>query len=98
MVKKGPAQDLVRAPGDDLFRESPLQALHARRTIRTFAPGEVAREALEEAVRAACTAPAPHHTRPWRYSPLLTSEPARRRLRAAMGRRVAGRSAIATAP
>ena len=79
----GTAQDLVRAPGDDLFRESPLQALHARRTIRTFAPGEVAREALEEAVRAACTAPAPHHTRPWRFT-ALTSEPARRRLRAAM--------------
>ena len=78
-----PARDLVRPPEEDLFRESPLQALHARRTIRTFGPGEVPREALEEAVRAACTAPAPHHTRPWRFS-VLTSGAARGALLAAL--------------
>jgi coenzyme F420-0:L-glutamate ligase/coenzyme F420-1:gamma-L-glutamate ligase len=82
-VREGAASDLVRAAKDDLFRESPLQALHARRTIRSFASGEVPREALEEAIRAACTAPAPHHTRPWRFS-VLTSEAAKRRLLAAM--------------
>ena len=82
-VLDGTAADLVRAPADDLFRESPLQALHARRTIRSFAPGDVPREALEEAIRAACTAPAPHHTRPWRFS-VLTSDAAKRRLRRAM--------------
>lgn len=81
----GPATDLVRAPDEDLFRTSPLQALHARRTIRTFAPGEVPREALEEAVMAACTAPAPHHTRPWRFT-VLTSPAARSVLIAAMAR------------
>lgn len=79
----GPATDLVRAPGEDLFHTSPLQALHARRTIRSFGPGEVPREALEEAVLAACTAPAPHHTRPWRFS-VLTSPAARSTLLAAM--------------
>ncbi len=68
----GPAADLVRAPEEDLFRTSPLQALHARRTIRSFAPGEVPREALEEAIAAACTAPAPHHTRPWHFTVLGT--------------------------
>ncbi|HEY7400787.1 MAG TPA: coenzyme F420-0:L-glutamate ligase [Actinomycetota bacterium] len=78
-----PARDLVRPPEDDLFRESPLQALHARRTIRSFAAGAVAREALEEAVAASCTAPAPHHTRPWRFS-VLTAEPARRALLTAL--------------
>src|SRR5437899_853397 len=51
----GRGADLVRRAQDDLFRESPLQALHARRTIRSFAPGPVPREALEEAIRAPCT-------------------------------------------
>lgn len=79
----GTATDLVRAPSDDLFRESPLQALHARRTIRSFGPGTVPRPALEAAVAAACTAPAPHHTRPWRFV-VLESAPARRGLLAAI--------------
>jgi coenzyme F420-0:L-glutamate ligase/coenzyme F420-1:gamma-L-glutamate ligase len=79
----GAAADLVRPPQEDLFRESPGQALHARRTIRSFGPGSVPTEALEEAVLAACTAPAPHHTRPWRFS-VLTSPAARRALLAGM--------------
>src|SRR5207245_7131 len=68
-----------------LFRESPLQSIHGRRSIRTFGEGTVPREALEEAVRAACTAPAPHHTRPWLFA-VLESDAARRRLLAAMAR------------
>ncbi len=79
----GRGLDLVRQPADDLFRESPMQALHARRTIRSFGPGPVERAPIEEAVRAACTAPAPHHTRPWRFT-VLTSEVAKRTLLAAM--------------
>ena len=75
----GVAADLVRAPADDLFRESPLQSLHARRTIRSFGPGDVPREVVAEAVAAACTAPAPHHTRPWRFL-ALDSAPAKRAL------------------
>jgi coenzyme F420-0:L-glutamate ligase/coenzyme F420-1:gamma-L-glutamate ligase len=82
-ARDGVATDLVRAPDEDLFRASPLQALHARRTIRSFAPGAVPREALEEAVMAACTAPAPHHTRPWRFT-VLANPPARSELLAAM--------------
>ena len=73
----GSGRDLVRAAADDLFRESPLQALHARRTIRAFGSGDVPRRALEEAIRAACAAPAPHHTRPWSFV-VLASQPARR--------------------
>ena len=79
----GVAADLVRAPADDLFRESPLQSLHARRTIRSFGPGDVPREVVAEAVAAACTAPAPHHTRPWRFV-ALDSAPAKRALLAAI--------------
>ena len=66
----GSAGEIVRLPGEDLFRSSPLQALHDRRTIRAFGPGEVSREAIEAAIEAACTAPAPHHTRPWHFTVL----------------------------
>jgi coenzyme F420-0:L-glutamate ligase/coenzyme F420-1:gamma-L-glutamate ligase len=78
-----PASALVRPWGEDLFRESPLQAISARRSIRSFGEGEVPREWLAEAVLAACTAPAPHHTRPWLFVALGRGA-ARRRLLAAM--------------
>jgi coenzyme F420-0:L-glutamate ligase/coenzyme F420-1:gamma-L-glutamate ligase len=80
---ESPASTLVRPPGDDLFRESALVAIGARRTIRSFGPGDVPREAVEEAIRAACTAPAPHHTRPWMFT-ALESPAARRGLLAAI--------------
>ncbi len=79
----GRGADLVRAAADDLFRASPMQALHARRTIRSFGAGTVAREAVAEAVAAACTAPAPHHTRPWMFV-ALDGSPAKRALLAAI--------------
>jgi coenzyme F420-0:L-glutamate ligase/coenzyme F420-1:gamma-L-glutamate ligase len=75
----GRARDLVRPAAQDLFRESPLEAISARRTIRTFGPGTVPRDAIATAIAAACTAPAPHHTRPWHFV-ALDSEPAKRAL------------------
>jgi dehydro coenzyme F420 reductase / coenzyme F420-0:L-glutamate ligase / coenzyme F420-1:gamma-L-glutamate ligase len=74
-----PISQLVRPPEEDLFRSSPLLSISERRTIRAFGAGDVPREAVEEAVRAACTAPAPHHTRPWSFS-AIWSPAAKRRL------------------
>ena len=68
-----PARALVRPPDEDLFRTSPLQAIHDRRTVRTFGEGSVSREVLTSAIEAACTAPAPHHTQPWRFVVLESS-------------------------
>jgi coenzyme F420-0:L-glutamate ligase / coenzyme F420-1:gamma-L-glutamate ligase len=79
----GTARDLVRPAELDMFRESPLQALHARRTIRSFGRGAVPRDAVADAVAAACTAPAPHHTRPWLFV-ALDGAPAKRALLAAI--------------
>jgi coenzyme F420-0:L-glutamate ligase/coenzyme F420-1:gamma-L-glutamate ligase len=81
----GPAADLIRPPEEDLFRESPLLSIRARRTIRSFGQGEVPREAVEEAIAAACTAPAPHHTRPWSFTALWSSA-SRARLLGAIAR------------
>ncbi len=41
--------------------------LEARRSIRAFLPDPIERSALDRLVEAACLAPAPHHSRPWRF-------------------------------
>jgi coenzyme F420-0:L-glutamate ligase/coenzyme F420-1:gamma-L-glutamate ligase len=41
--------------------------LEARRSIRAFTDDPVDRADLDLAVEAACIAPAPHHSRPWRF-------------------------------
>jgi len=79
----GTAADLLRLPGEDMFRNSPLTSISARRTIRSFGPGSVPRDAIEEAVRSACTAPAPHHSRPWLFV-VVDSAEGRRTLVSAM--------------
>ncbi len=91
-----PAADVVRPPEEDLFRESPLLSISARRTIRAFASGDVPPHVVAEAVRAACTAPSPHHSRPWRFT-ALTSAPAKRALLSAIAeawRRDLGRDGV----
>lgn len=41
--------------------------IEARRSIRSFLPTSVPRAVLDGLVEAACLAPAPHHSRPWRW-------------------------------
>ena len=44
-----------------------MEAIVSRRSVRRFAPREVPRDLLRELLAAACAAPAPHHSRPWRF-------------------------------
>lgn len=66
-----PASAIVRPPEQDMFslgvREARRTAVQMRRTIRRFRDDDVSDEVIDEAIEAASTAPAPHHSRPWRF-------------------------------
>jgi F420 biosynthesis protein FbiB-like protein len=48
--------------------------IEARRSIRAFRADPVPRRELDRVVEAACLAPAPHHSRPWRWVVVDTAE------------------------
>jgi coenzyme F420-0:L-glutamate ligase/coenzyme F420-1:gamma-L-glutamate ligase len=73
----------VRPAAEDMFRYGHRETLTSRRTVRFFADGPVDRDDVLRAVAAAVTAPAPHHTQPWRFV-LVENPQTRQRLFDAM--------------
>ncbi len=60
--------------------------LEARRSIRAFTGASVPRSTLDALVEAACLAPAPHHSRPWRFV-VVDTDDAKTSLALGMGAR-----------
>lgn len=66
-------EQLAEDQATDLIQGPVSQAIWSRRSIRRFLQDPVDEQTLTRVIAAALVAPAPHHSRPWRFAAMRSS-------------------------